>query len=247
MIRLRVIDFETNGEAPPAEVIEVGMCDLVQTDAEWVVAAPEGYLCGLPEGVSLDPAARAVHHITPQEIVGNAPFSAIAVIDEARAYDAFALVAHSWGFEGKWLIPELMGELRALCTWKAALRVWPDAPSHSLGALRYWLEDQGLISLDYAIATPMHRAAPDAYVTAHLLKALLAETTGREMIAWTREPALLPRCPIGEPQGWKGKKWSEIDGGFLLWMTRQTTMEDDLKWNARRELDRREADQTGGR
>ena len=28
-----------------------------------------------------------------------------------------------------------------------------------------------------------------------------------------------------------------------LWMTRQTTMEDDLKWNARRELDRREADQ----
>jgi exodeoxyribonuclease X len=38
---------------------------------------------------------------------------------------------------------------------------------------------------------------------------------------------------------WRGKRWAEVDGGFLRWMTGNATMESDLKWNAQRELDRR--------
>jgi hypothetical protein len=58
--------------------------------------------------------------------------------------------------------------------------------------------------------------------------------TGREMIAITKQPRLLPTCPIGK---FKGKPWSQVDAGFLGWMLRQPTMEEDLKWNARREID----------
>ena len=105
--------------------------------------------------------------------------------------------------------------------------------------LRYWLEDQGLLSLDHETAMPPHRAGPDAYVTAHILKALFAAgATGKEMVAWTREPRLLPTCPIGK---FRGKPWPEVEGGFLQWMLKQADMEADLKWNANRELLRRAA------
>src|SRR5690606_31559791 len=93
-----------------------------------------------------------------------------------------AVVAHNWAFEAAFLGDQ---QTPAICTLKAALRVWPDAPSHSNSVLRYWLEDQGLLSLDHETAMPPHRAGPDAYVTAHILKTLLAAgATGREMIAW---------------------------------------------------------------
>jgi len=235
---IRVIDLETNGMEASDAVLEAGWCDLIPEGDAWLIDEPGGRLFGL-DG-PLKPDARAVHHITPEEIAGRAPFSAQALANEATAADAIILSAHAWHFEGQWLTPEVLGQLRPLCTWKAALRVWPDAPSHSNGALRYWLEDQGLITPAHHLTMPPHRATPDAYVTAHLLQALLAHQTARQMVAWTKEPALYPRCPIGEKQGFKGKPWSEVDGGFLYWITQQAGMEPDIKWCAGRELNRRQ-------
>jgi exodeoxyribonuclease X len=236
MTRLRVVDFETNGTEPPAEVIEVGVCDLVREspDGEWIVGKPTSrlYKCD-----RLDPVARAVHHIAPSEIAASHPFDLGDLLAYRMDDGIAAFVAHNWSFEGQWLTEETIQPVRSLCTYKGALRTWPDAPSHSNGALRYWLEDQGLIAPDPTLCQPAHRAGPDdAYVTAHILKALLTMTTGREMIAWTREPACLPRCPICK---FRGKPWPEVEGGFLDWMTRQADMESDLKRNAQRELERR--------
>lgn len=230
---IRVVDFETTGTEPPAEVVEVGYCDLVsQDDGSWLVGEPASRLCGVAE---IPPETRAVHHITLAEVAGLDPFSAIQ-FGEGSAHCA-ALAAHNAEFEQKWLAVD--GVTPMICTYKAALRVWPDAPAHSNSVLRYWLEDQGLLSLDHAKAMPPHRAGPDAYVTAHILKALLAAgATGKQIAAWTREPRLLPACPIGKE---RGKRWADVDAGFLNWMVNNATMEADLKWNAQRELDRRRA------
>lgn len=232
MTVLRVVDFETNGFEPPAEVIECGTCDIASLGERWVV--DEGHFADLFACETLRPETRAVHHISPGELEGTDPFDPALIVRRAIDDKVSALVAHNWDFEKRWLTD--ISSLHAICTYKAALRVWPDAPSHSNGALRYWLEDQGLISPDPGLCQPPHRAGPDAYVTAHILKALLAITTGREMIAWTKEPRLLPTLPIGKQ---KGSKWADVEGSFLTWMLRQETMEEDLKWNARRELDRR--------
>jgi exodeoxyribonuclease X len=221
---IRVIDFETTGTEPPAEVCEVGICDL-DLDARHI-DPPKAWLCGVK---SMPPEVRAVHHISLAECEGRQPFN----IGMAVAPGLAAIAAHNAEFETKFF----ESPLPVICTYKAALRAWPDAPSHSNGALRYWLEDQGKIAPDHGPTQPAHRAGPDAYVTAHILLALFnASHTGREMIAWTKEPRLLPKCPLGK---FRGQPWSDVEAGFLGWMLRQPTMEDDLKWNAQREITRR--------
>jgi exodeoxyribonuclease X len=221
---IRVIDFETTGTEPPAEVCEVGLCDL-DLDVK-AVHTPQAWLCGVKE---MPPEVRAIHHIRLDECAGLAPFDAGTMFSSP----CDAIAAHNAEFETKFF----QSQAPVICTYKAALRVWPNAPSHSNGALRYWLEDQALIHPDPALTQPAHRAGPDAYVTAHILLALFnAGHTGREMIAWTKEPRLLPRCPLGK---FRDKPWPEVEAGFLGWMLRQPTMEADLKWNAEREIARR--------
>jgi exodeoxyribonuclease X len=221
---IRVIDFETTGMEPPAEVCEVGLCDLDLDTRR--VCAPDWWFCGVKE---MPPEVRAVHHISLAECENAPPFDASRMF--AEPCDAIA--AHNADFETKFFT----SPVPVICTYKAALRVWPEAPSHSNGALRYWLEDQGKIAPKHELTQPAHRAAPDAYTTAHILLALFdAGHTGREMIAWTKEPRLLPRCPLGK---FRDKPWSEVEAGFLGWMLRQPTMEADLKWNAEREIARR--------
>lgn len=230
MTVIRVIDFETTGIEPPeAEVCEVGICDFHLEERR--VSAPQSWMCGVK---AMSPEVRAVHHISLAECAGFDPF------DSARiaAPDIAAIAAHNTQFETKFFA----ATLPVICTYKAALRIWPDAPSHNNGTLRYWLEDQGKIAPDHAMTQPAHRAAPDTYVTAHLLMALFeAGATGKQMVAWTKEPALLPKCPIGK---FRGKPWSEVEGGFLGWMMRQPDMECDLKWNAEREIARRSGAQS---
>jgi exodeoxyribonuclease X len=235
MVILRVIDFETTGMEPPAaEVIEVGYCDLIgQGDdpTSWSVGDPVSWLCGVQ---SIPPETRAVHHIRADEVAGLPAFAET----RNRLFEGdpvlSAIVAHNLDFEDRFL-----GEHGALaiCTLKAALRVWPDAPSHSNSVLRYWLEDQGLLSLDHDTAMPPHRAGPDAYVTAHILKALLAAgATGREVIAWTQEPRLLPKITFGKH---KGAAWKDAPRDYLEWVAFKSDLDGDTKWNAERELERR--------
>lgn len=227
MAKVRVIDFETTGFEPPeAQVCEVGYCD-VDTETR-TVGGSVSWPCGF--NGPMPPETRAVHHISAEDCEGHAPFDP-DTLDLDDKVTVFA--AHNWEFENKFFKPEKP----AICTYKSALRVWPDAPSHSNGTLFYWLLDQGLIKPDLDKSQPFHRAGPDAYATAWILIGLLNEgATGKDMVAWTKEPKLLPKCTIGK---FRGKPWAEVEEGFLSWMMKQVDMDADLKWNAARELKRR--------
>lgn len=227
-MRVRVVDFETTGVEPPAVVIEVGICDV----SDGVVGPPDSWLCGSDK---IPAETRAIHHIAPADIAGKQPFYAQPFVQDAQSEGVLALAAHHADFEGKW-IGKVLGGTPLLCTYKAALRLWPDAPSHSNQCLRYWLEEQGLTRPDSAYCQPAHRAGPDAYATAVLLAAELKLATVDELIQWTTEPRLLPTIPIGKQ---RGAKWADVEDGFLRWMLRTADMDPDLKWNAQRELNRR--------
>lgn len=227
---IRVFDLETSGmKAPPAVVIESGWCDI---DLESMkIGSPENLMWMADD---LPPEARAVNHITMADLAGRPTFDADEFADMARKADAVAMACHFYEFDGQFFTPDIP----IICTYKAALRIWPDAPSHSNQALRYWLGDQGLLpGLNDRIAHPPHRAGPDAYVTAHILKAALATgVTGKTMTGWTKLPALQPRCGLGKH---RGVAWADVPRSYLEWIGKPNDVDADTKWNAARELNRR--------
>lgn len=228
--RVRIVDFETSDM--DGEVIEVGVCDVFTDGEGWQVGEPASWLCGIEGKIS--PTARAVHHISDDMIAGLPKFDPGAMWERARADGVRVVSAHNLSFEAKyWGDPGLP----LLCSLKAARQAWPDAPGHSNGVLRYWLDETGQITPDHEKTMPPHRAGPDTYVSAWIVKALLSVTTANQCVAWTKLPLLQPRIMFGKHKG----EWKDAPGDYLDWIVRKSDMDADTKWNAKREIDRRAA------
>ena len=225
-----IVDTETTGVDPANDAL----VDIAAVDAKLEAA---GFLISekprmglIKPPIPIPPAASAVHHIIDADVADAG--SARDIVPLVLAPNRNQIyVAHNAKFEMGFLEPYVPGATW-LCTYRAALRAFPDAPGHSNQALRYWLN----LPVDRAIADNAHRAFPDADVTAHLLKVLLEKVALADMLVWTLEPPLLPTCPIGE---YRGKPWPEVDYGFLSWMISKPVDDPDLVWNAKQEMQRR--------
>ena len=232
-VLLRVIDCETTGLKPPeAEIVEWGWTDvLFDTETKTVtVRTPESRLFCPVNGIP--PEMSAVHHLTMQHVQGEPTFQPGDI--EGLVGPADFVVAHNWAFEGQWVTADHLGPRRPICTFKAACRIWPEAPSKSNSALRYWRR----LDLNEGLAMPPHRAGPDSYVTAFLLADMLRTETVANLVRWTREPRFLPKCPIGKH---KDTPWGEIPADYLQWITRAADMDPDVVHAAKTELQSRQA------
>lgn len=237
---LRCIDFETTGFPPEAGIVEVGWCDVQYHPKELYIdgeSSPRAEVQGSWESTLCNPlrkieiAAMAIHHIMDEDIV-NAPSPASVLGPLLQGPDYIA--AHSTSFEKQFveaLFPEL--DLKWICTLKAAYRLCPSAPNHQNQTIRYFLKTP----VNRADAIHTHRAGPDSYVTAHSLAKFLTAVSPEQLCKWEAEPPHMPYCPIGAE--WRGRPWSEVDTSFLSWIMKTKTMETDIKYNAKRELDRR--------
>src|SRR6185312_16241594 len=108
------------------------------------------------------------------------------------------------------------GDTPWLCTLKAGRRIWPEAPSHSNQALRYFLNIDDADGFEPWQAMPPHRSAPDAYVTGWILLEALKHATVSQMVEWTKQPSLLPGAiRFGKH---KGTPWSKVDPSYLDWI-----------------------------
>lgn len=123
---------------------------------------------------------------------------------------------------------------------KCARRAWPDLSSFGNQFLRYHLG----IDLPNDLAMPPHRAGPDAFVTAHVLNVLLQDHSVEKLVEWTALPLFYPRVPM---TAHKGKLWSEVEYGLLTWFTKQDFVDQDIKFAAREEMKRRDAERQHGR
>lgn len=229
-MRLRVIDIETSG-GTPSEIIEIGAVDVIPGDHGWQVEAPRSRLFR-PLG-EMSVHAIAVHHLTAPMLAAYEPCTEAALRDFILAGEApDYLVAHSAAFESAHIHPDACGRLTWLCTAKSAKAVWPHAPGHANQVLRYWRQ----LDLDPALAMPAHRAAPDAYVTAHILTDLLRDATLETLVAHSTAPRDLTRIPFGK---YRGQPWSAAPNSYLAWMLREDGMAEDVAERARRELEGR--------
>lgn len=230
MPAVRVIDLETTGGQPWAHgVCEIGWQDVATDgDGAWQVTPERGAVLTHP-GRAIPPVTAAVHHIIDSDVASAPAFRDAAPAILRGAF--IALAAHRASFEGKWCTPELTGGLPWICTWKCALRLWPGAPSFSNQVLRYWRMPAGL---ERGLGLPVHRAGPDAYVTAHHLRDMLAEASIEQLIAWSADPGLLPRVPAGPH---RGKPWTDLDEVALA--AAAADRDEDVRFSARYEVSRR--------
>jgi exodeoxyribonuclease X len=215
---MRVIDFESTGLPPDAAIVEVGWCDVV----DGVVGEQGSMLVNPKRPIGLE--AMATHHIRDHEVAGAPPIDlGLRRLMEGEP-DVF--VAHNAAFEQEFFKG---GETPWVCTLKVARRLWPDAPRHTNTLLRYYLE----LELDEDRAMPPHRAAPDAYVTAHIVAKALQLASIEMMVKWTKEPSLLPRCNFGQHSG---KAWADVPVSYLTWMANNEGMDADKRYTAKYHL-----------
>lgn len=229
---VRVIDLETTGNAPPAHAVcEIGWQDVALSQSgRWELFGEGGSTLVNP-GRPLPPITQAIHHIR-EEDVAEAPWWGDVARQVLDPYPRrLALAAHRASFEQTFCAPALTRGADWICTWKCALRLWPDSPSFSNQVLRYWRKPEGL---EHERGLPAHRAFPDAYVTAHHLRDMLNEASMAQLLEWSNLPGLLPRVRYGPD---RGKEWREIDdeslAGFL------SDRDEDVRFTARTEYERR--------
>lgn len=228
-MKIRAIDLETTGfktdDKPTQGIMEIGYADLV--DGE--VSAAQGQL--VDSGISTSIEARAVHHISDDMCAGEIrPDDACKILmDGDHEYFCAHNTDHEKQFFGG-------GERKWLCTYKTALRLWPDAPGHKLNELRYFLELDENNDFDQKQVLAPHRAPSDAYICAHLIRRILQEAELQSididrLVKWSSGPGLLYMCWM---KAHKGKPWHEVPASYLDWIVNKSDVTDrDIKATAR--------------
>lgn len=215
-MRIRIIDLETTGLLPTDRVVEIASVDLV----DGAVGGITSRLCN--PGIPIPPDLSAIHHIIDEDVADCQLWETIVPLFADDSVDAYA--AHNAPFERQWCTGAFNKPW--ICTRKSAYRVWPEAVGHSNQVLRCWLKAEGL---GRNLAYGAHRAGPDAYVTAFTLRELLKRASFDDLVAWTSQPALLPRVTFGKH---KGADWKKVPRDYLDWLMRQADMDPDVKHTA---------------
>jgi exodeoxyribonuclease X len=231
---IRIFDVETTGIDPQEDrVVEIAAYDLHPT--ERTMTCVGAHLC--KPGRAIPAEASAIHHITDGDVENAYQFAVVWAAHFLRP-DILIYAAHNCAFEQSFIpTPK---DVRWICTYKCALRAWPDAPKHTNQVLRYWRGVDGREGFDREQASLAHRAAPDAYVTAWLLKELIAQIGDIEkLVQWSTEPTVYTRLTFGKH---RGTKLADVPVDYLRWMLEQRGMDPDWHHCANLELGRRAAD-----
>jgi exodeoxyribonuclease X len=253
---IRVLDAETCGfpKEGDGQIVEVATVDLElrSADGDALPSWQRGRMWTSLVNPSREiPAtASAVHHIT-DEMVADAP-RFTDLLPSIREGEPGIYAAHNARFERAcWLASccqpvtaEPMTELpeKALDpspppswidTYKCAIAMWPDAPSHSNQVLRYWL---GLKLAEGQDVVP-HRALGDAYVTAALLRRMLGLGV-EQLLDCSLRPALLPKFRFGKHAM---VPLIDVPLDYLDWVVKNVTDDEDVQYTARYYLQSRRA------
>jgi exodeoxyribonuclease X len=226
MQKIRVIDFETTGM--PGDQVR-GICEVgfVDMTSDWKIGTVQSALVN--PGHPIPPVTRAIHHLSDADVAdGISPTDAAAMLmDGMEPGDVFA--AHNCAFEQAFFGG---GDHRWICTMACAKHIFPDAPSFSNQALRYWLNVDA-DGLDFEASMPPHRAGPDALVTAFILARLAFAASVDELVRLTTAPVLLRTISFGKH---RGMKWADLPSDYLRWIADKSDLGADEKHTARHYL-----------
>jgi len=226
---IRVVDFETTGLGDDAEPVEVGWTDVM----DGKVGLTRSVFVALDFPVVIEPEARAVHHIDPNDVMAYG-VSLDRMNQHLREGTPDLLASHYAEFDQRFYNPPA-GTVW-VCTEKCARAAWEHAPSYGNQTLRYWLN---LLEVCPMRATPSHRAGPDTYVTAFLLLALLNRFSLDQLIEWTKAPRVFWKMPFGKH---RGKRFDDLPYDYLEWILspKASDMDPEIRLAARRAMNKME-------
>lgn len=238
MARAIVLDTETTGLDPLVDqLVEIAAIDLT-TDQQF------SSLCN--PNRHIPPEVSAIHHIVDADVKGY-PSPDETLLEMLAQFDyPEILIAHNAKFDAGMIASLLPVDYHPqwLCTYRNALVAWPDAPNHKNQTLRYWRGLQPQVPFGLA----PHRALYDIIVTREIMRDLLAVAVAprpwtmassaifNQMLFITENPILLKKIGFGKHAG---KSFKEIDSGYLNWITKQSDMDSDVVYTARKELEAR--------
>jgi exodeoxyribonuclease X len=229
---VRVIDIETTGTDPAKDaIVEMASVDVYKTPDGYGITSERETL--VFPGMSIPAASSAVHHLVDDDVVMAKRIEEVVVdFDTANAY-----IAHNCAFERSFLDRYFGEDQTWVCTMKCALRVWPEAPGHSNQVLRYWLGHVDPFGR-HKDSLKTHRALSDAIVTAAIFTDLVARAPWKQLVEWTKEPALYSTLTFGKH---KGMKYADAPADYLDWLAYKSEMDADTKFSARHWLEQRKA------
>jgi exodeoxyribonuclease X len=236
MTLIRCYDSETTGIDPRLDrICEVGVVDLkfIQVE-EGKIERGEIWSSLVDPGRPISPEASGVHDVTDEMVAGKPKIASL--LDRLQAGPPDAYCAHNAKFDAQFFKP---ANIPWLCTYKLALRLWPEAPSHKLNALRYWLKLR--LAPPSNVTQRTHSALYDAYICAAILRRVaMAGVSFDNMLMVSSEPALLPRLTFGEHAM---KPIAEVPSDYLSWILKKgggsKGFDEDVLSTAMRELKRR--------
>ncbi len=216
-------DTETTGvDSATCKCVEVALIG-EGLDYSTLVACP----------IPIPPDASGIHHISNEDLINAPTWDSVK-----RELAGFAtqnplpvFVAHNCQYD-KTVLGDFVPVLW-VCTYKVALRLYPEAPNHKNETLRYYL---GLEGCGRSGSSLSHSARHDASVTLQLFHRFLEKASLAQMLEWTEQPAKLPRMPMGKHFG---QEWHTVPGPYLQWCISQKDMREDVVYCCRTELERR--------
>lgn len=213
MTRVWVLDVETTGVEPETDKV-VEVAGMLLEDG----VAVGQFQSLVDPGVPIPPGASAVHHLRDRDVAGQP--SLAEALEPVRNNSADYYVAHNASFDAGFLNLEQRVAVKPwICTWKCALRAFPEAPSYSNQVLRYWLDLP-----DPVCGGSAHRALYDAEVTAQLLLRLISTSTRENPYAAMAEisskPGLMRRVSFGVH---KDKLYSDVPTDYLNWILKKSS------------------------
>ena len=201
---IAVIDFETTGMTPAqgARATEVAIVLLEQG------RVVDRFQSLMQTGAWVSPFITQLTGIT-NEMLRTAPPAAEVMREAARFVGDVPMVAHNASFDSKFWQAELAlaGEAAPhafACTVLLSRRIYPQAPSHSLGNLARYLQ---LPSTGRA-----HRALADAEMAAALLARMQQDLCTRHALPWPDHALLmqLQRCSKARTGSWLAQQAAQV-------------------------------------
>jgi exodeoxyribonuclease X len=235
---VRVLDIESTGLDPRLDRI----CGIATVDLKFIPAGEVRVVVERGEMFSslvdpertIPPESSGIHDIVDEMVAGKPKIADLLGRLQAGPPDAYC--AHNAKFDSQFFRP---ANIPWLCTYKLALWLWPEAPSHKLHVLRYFLKLR--LAPPDDLTQRAHSAMWDAYVCAAILRRVaMAGVSWEDMLAVSSRPALLPHFHFGMHAK---KPMADVPADYLSWVLKKgggsEGFDEDVLHTAMTELQRR--------